>query len=109
MNLNKCQQVILSTLLLLCFWFTASSQIPASLYKVNEERLNEHIQELAKFGKGLDGGTRRVAYSEADIQGRAYIIELMKKAGLEVTIDFAGNIIGKRNGTNLLKKPIAFG
>jgi hypothetical protein len=24
----------------------------------------------------------------------------MKKAGLEVTIDFAGNIIGKRQGTD---------
>ena len=33
----------------------------------------------------------------------------MKKAGLEVTIDFAGNIIGKRNGKNASLKPIAFG
>ena len=33
----------------------------------------------------------------------------MKKAGLEVTIDFTGNIIGKRKGKNASLKPIAFG
>ncbi len=109
MNLNKYQQVILSTLMLFCFCFTASSQVPSSLYKVNEERLNRHIQELSNFGKGTDGFTSRVAYSEADLKGRAYVIELIKKAGLEVTIDFAGNIIGKREGTDPSKKPIAFG
>lgn len=109
MNVNKYQQVILPPLLLLCFGFTAFSQIPTSFYKVNEKRLNAHIQELSKFGKGSDGGTSRVAYSEADLKGRAYVIGLMEKAGLEVTIDFAGNIIGKRKGNAPSKKPIAFG
>ena len=33
----------------------------------------------------------------------------MKKAGLDVTIDYAGNIIGKRKGKNPSLKPIAFG
>jgi N-carbamoyl-L-amino-acid hydrolase len=33
----------------------------------------------------------------------------MKKASLEVTIDYAGNIIGKRKGKNPLLKPIVFG
>ena len=51
----------------------------------------------------------RVAYSKADQEGRAYFIGLMKKAGLDVTIDFAGNIIGRRKGKNPALKPIAFG
>jgi len=33
----------------------------------------------------------------------------LKKSGLEVSIDAAGNIIGKRKGKNPLLKPIAFG
>jgi N-carbamoyl-L-amino-acid hydrolase len=33
----------------------------------------------------------------------------MKKAGLEVTIDAAGNIIGKEKAKNPSLKPIAFG
>ena len=33
----------------------------------------------------------------------------MKKAGLEVNIDYAGNITGKRKGKNATLKPIAFG
>jgi N-carbamoyl-L-amino-acid hydrolase len=36
-------------------------------------------------------------------------MELMKKAGLNPTIDPAGNIIGKRKGKNASLKPIGFG
>jgi N-carbamoyl-L-amino-acid hydrolase len=36
-------------------------------------------------------------------------MELMKKAGLDVYIDQAGNIIGKRKGRNSSLKPITFG
>jgi N-carbamoyl-L-amino-acid hydrolase len=36
-------------------------------------------------------------------------MELMKKAGLDPTIDAAGNIIGKRKGKNSSLKPIGFG
>ena len=50
-----------------------------------------------------------MAYSEADIMGREYVIGLMKKAGLEVRIDAAGNIVGKRNGKDNNLPSIAFG
>jgi N-carbamoyl-L-amino-acid hydrolase len=36
-------------------------------------------------------------------------MDLMKKAGLEVSTDAAGNIIGRRKGKNPSLKPIAFG
>ncbi|NER13602.1 hydantoinase/carbamoylase family amidase [Leptobacterium flavescens] len=77
--------------------------------KVNQQRLEATIFELAKFGRNETGGTSRVAFSQADLEGRKYVIELMKKTGLEVSVDFAGNIIGRRKGKDPSKKPIAFG
>ncbi len=77
--------------------------------KVNERRIEQRIMELAKFGKDSLGRNYRVAFSEGDRQGREYYMGLMKAAGLEVSIDYAGNIIGKRKGKDPSKKPIAFG
>ena len=77
--------------------------------RVNEKRIEQRIQEFAKFGINEKGQPYRVAYSQGDIEGRAYFMDLMKKAGLEVHIDYAGNIIGKRAGKDSSKKPIAFG
>lgn len=77
--------------------------------KVNEQRIESRIFELAKFGKDANGRGYRVAFTKGDIEARAWYIDLMKKAGLEVNIDYAGNIIGKRKGKNPSRKPIAFG
>src|SRR6187200_35029 len=63
---------------------------------VNGKRIETRIFELAKFGKDANGHGNRVAYTKGDIEGRAWFMELMKKAGLDPTIDTAGNIIGKR-------------
>jgi len=35
----------------------------------------------------------RLAYSEADRQGREYVVGLMRAAKLDVSIDAAGNIL----------------
>ncbi len=76
---------------------------------VNGQRIESRILELAKFGNDANGHGYRVAFTKGDIEGRAWFMELMKKAGLEVTVDYAGNIIGKRKGKNSSLKPIAFG
>ena len=77
--------------------------------RVNQDRIEKRIFELAQFGRGTDGKSYRVGFSKADQEGRAYYIGLMRNAGLEVSVDYAGNIIGKRNGKDPSKKPIAFG
>ena len=77
--------------------------------KVNERRIEERIFELAKFGKDNSGRGYRVAFTKGDQEGRAWFIGLLKKAGLAVSIDYAGNIIGKRKGKKPALKPIAFG
>ena len=94
------------TALLIFSSITAFSQ---TNIKVNERRIEERIFELAKFGKDSLGRGYRVAYTKGDQEGRAWFMGLMKKAGLEVSIDAAGNIIGKRKGKDAAKKPIAFG
>ncbi len=63
-------------------------------------RVQQHLAELAHFGADPEGGVSRVAFSDADIAGRAYVRRLMEGAGLEVRIDAAGNLIGRRDGTN---------
>jgi beta-ureidopropionase / N-carbamoyl-L-amino-acid hydrolase len=80
-----------------------------AVLSVNGKRIESRIFELAKFGVDEKGRNYRVAYTKGDIEGRAWFMELMKKAGLNPTIDAAGNIIGKRKGKNPSLKPIAFG
>ena len=77
--------------------------------RVNGDRINQHLVALSEFGKNPYGGVSRVAYSEFDKQGRAYVMGLMREAGLETSIDVAGNIIGRRAGSNASLKPILFG
>src|SRR6184192_1488892 len=77
--------------------------------RVNGGRLNEHLKALAEFGKNPQGGVSRVAYSEADRQGREYVLGLMRAATLDTSIDAAGNLIGRRAGKDNNLKPILFG
>ena len=77
--------------------------------RVNPERLHNRLMELAKIGETAGGGVKRAAFTNEDIQGREFIIALMKKTGLYVTIDEAANIIGTRSGRNPAFPPILFG
>lgn len=73
------------------------------------ERMEQRIQALGQFGTNRDGGVSRVAFSDADIAGREYIKDLMRDAGLNVRVDTAGNIIGRREGSEEGLAPIMFG
>ena len=67
--------------------------------RVDGERINRQLLELAQFGKNPYGGVSRVAYSEFDRQGREWAMNVMREAGLAVSIDAAGNIFGRRPGS----------
>jgi N-carbamoyl-L-amino-acid hydrolase len=88
----------------LAFAFGSQPQL-----RVNGTRLNQHLKELSEFGKNPQGGVSRVAYSEADRQGREYVIGLMRAAKLDTSIDAAGNLVGRRAGSDSSLKPILFG
>ena len=106
----KSKKLVILTFILGCFIVPVHGQSKKDeKLRVNQERIESRIFELAEFGKDDNGKGYRVAFTKGDIEGRTWFIAQMKKAGLEVTIDFAGNIIGKRNGKNASLKPIAFG
>lgn len=77
--------------------------------RVNGARLNAHLSALAAFGRNPQGGVSRVAYSDADRDGRAYVVKLLKDAGLDVRVDAAANIFGRRAGTDPTRKPLLIG
>ncbi len=77
--------------------------------QINGDRLNLHLRELSEFGKNPQGGVSRVGYTDADRQGREFVMRRMREAGLEVRIDTAGNIIGRLAGSDARLKPIMFG
>lgn len=77
--------------------------------RVNGRRVNRHLEHLARLGANPQGGVSRVAFSDADIAGRAFAMDLMRAAGLEVAIDPVGNILGRRAGTLRDAKPIIVG
>jgi N-carbamoyl-L-amino-acid hydrolase len=92
--------------LLLLTFFAATTGIPPDAIAddrpatVDPQRIERRIAELSAFGANPQGGVSRLAYSQADIAGREYIKGLMREAGLEVRVDTAGNIIGRRNGSD---------
>jgi N-carbamoyl-L-amino-acid hydrolase len=79
---------------------TTNAQPAAVGPRANAQRLEQRIHALGRFGANPAGGVSRVAFSDADIAGREYITSLMRGAGLEVRVDAAGNIIGRRAGTD---------
>jgi N-carbamoyl-L-amino-acid hydrolase len=78
-------------------------------FRANPERMEQRIKTLGEFGTNPEGGVSRVAFSDADLAGRAYIMDLMREAGLSVRVDTAGNIIGRREGSEAGLPVIMFG
>ena len=68
--------------------------------RVDGQRLNAILGVFHQFGGTDDGGTTRLAYSAEDIEGRLYAAQAMRQSGLEVSVDVAGNLIGRRPGTD---------
>jgi N-carbamoyl-L-amino-acid hydrolase len=86
--------------LALCLTISAAALAEPPPPAANAERIQKRIKALSAFGANPEGGVSRVAFSAADIAGREYIKSLMRDAGLEVRVDTAGNIIGRRAGTD---------
>src|SRR5579863_8729144 len=69
---------------------------------LNPQRLQATLEKLSEFGRNPEGGVTRLGFSQTEQDARAYVIGLMKDAGLDVRIDPAGNIFGRRPGSNKL-------
>ena len=78
-------------------------------YTVSKERLLKNLKKLSEFGINKNNGNDRVAYSDYDVQAREYLKEYMKNLGLKVHVDYAANIIARKEGSNKKLRPIIFG
>src|SRR5688572_25839306 len=80
---------------------------------IDADTLRQRIEALSVFGRKTGGtfadGVSRVAYSDADVAGRRYFMDLVRAANLTARIDPAGNIFAVRAGTDASLKPILFG
>jgi N-carbamoyl-L-amino-acid hydrolase len=61
-------------------------------FRIHPTNLQRRIDRLAEVA------TTRLAYSEEDIRGRQLVMEMMREVGLAVSVDAAGNILGRRAG-----------
>ena len=97
------------TIFLSLFFLSPTLAAAADDIQADADRMEQRIVALSAFGANSDGGVDRIAFSEADLAGRAYIMDLMRGAGLSVRLDTAGNIIGRREGSEPDLPPIMFG
>ena len=81
--------------------------------RVDATALRQRLEALSAFGRPAGGtfadGVSRVAFSDADVAGRRYVLDVMRAAGLQPRIDPAGNIFAKRAGTDPSLPPVLFG
>lgn len=63
--------------------------------RINGERVWAELMELGQIGYAEGRGVTRTALSEADLTGRAWFVEKLRAAGLEVRVDAACNLIGR--------------
>ena len=84
---------------------------------IDAARLRARLERLSQFGRPAGGafeaGVSRVAYSDADVAGRTWLLGEIKAAGLSPRIDPAGNVFvrwpaGPANETTG-PRPILFG
>jgi len=81
--------------------------------RVDADRLRRRLEELSIHGRPSGGtfsdGVSRVAFSDADVAGRALVMRWMREAALDPRIDAAGNIFGRRAGSDPNVEPVLFG
>ena len=109
MNRRRFLQAIASTAAVAAVPLRAQSPGP----RVDGAKLRQELEALSVFGRPAGGafadGVSRVAYSEADVAGRQYVMGLMREVGLAPSIDPAGNIFATRPGQDASLRPILFG
>ncbi len=63
---------------------------------IDSERLKRDILELAEIGRSEeDRGLYRMAFTEADMRAKQWLLDRMKLAGIRGRLDGAANVIGR--------------
>lgn len=66
--------------------------------RIDGGRLMKRLDELAKRGAREDGGCNRLAFTDADKEGRDLVTSWMRDLGMKVSIDAIGNAVALRPG-----------
>lgn len=61
---------------------------------INEQRILTHLHALGAVGLDAEGRRTRLAADDADKAGRDLVAGWMREAGMQVFVDYIGNIIG---------------
>jgi N-carbamoyl-L-amino-acid hydrolase len=77
--------------------------------KVDVQRLQREIDELALITEAEPPVVTRVLFSEADLRGREFVKKLCREAGMALRADAVGNIFARWEGTNGNLVPVATG
>ncbi len=76
---------------------------------VDDDRLAARMRTLATFGANDAGGIDRVAFGDANIAARDWVAGLLADAGFRTRTDVAGNLIGRKAGSDPTLPPLMFG
>jgi beta-ureidopropionase / N-carbamoyl-L-amino-acid hydrolase len=68
--------------------------------RINRKRLQDTMDALGRIGETPAGGLTRLALSDEDRRGRDLLVGWMREAGLRVSIDQMGNIMGVGTGAD---------
>ena len=79
------------------------------ILNTNGERLWDSLMEMATIGPGERGGSRRLALTDFDIEGRNLFRKWADEAGCTFRMDTMGNIFARRNGKNPEAPPVLAG
>ncbi|MGE0816220.1 MAG: M20 family metallo-hydrolase [Vicinamibacterales bacterium] len=102
------------------FLSLAAAAVPARLARaaqagagVDGARLRRRLERLSTFGREAGGtfasGVSRVAYSDADLLARTWLLAEIHGAGFTPRLDAAGNIFARTGGADPSRPPILFG
>jgi allantoate deiminase len=67
---------------------------------VDGERLWRRLSELAEVGKLGSGGVTRLSFTDEERAAKALVASFIEEAGLAVREDSAGNLFGRREGSD---------
>ncbi len=67
---------------------------------VDGRRLATRFSAISQIGRTEEGGSRRIGFTKEEQFAKKVVAGWMEEAGLEVTVDGAGNVFGKLEGTD---------
>jgi N-carbamoyl-L-amino-acid hydrolase len=76
---------------------------------IDQDRLWSSLDEMASIGATPEGGSNRVAVTEADAAGRERLVGWLEQIECVVRTDAIGNLFARREGGDRSRRPVMFG